>query len=746
MNVLPYLIVSAVLLAAAIVLTFLPRLRRRTSSALRLTAISVLVILSIMVMRMPLLFQKGELPMTATMHSMIKAVNTIGMGGDLDGVLKDGAAYISDGKPDVMTDVYAFYVTFQSLVSPLMCGFVLISTLGMALSKLRLLFCKRPVFIFSQLTEDSLILAQSILDSMHRPGEKRPRSRALLCFLHPGADVPSGIAPMWEKLHAQGAIRVRDSLSRRIFPRLSPSVNCILCDQNEDVNLRDLVGLLEGEQSVETRRFVRAASIRYFIYAHSRQAERVIDSLSRDHIGSGEKGGNRIICMLNPKENLAVDILDSTPLHRFVATGEDGVRRLNVLIAGSSLLAERFLRNAYACGQMHDCRLSITLAAPDATAFAERLWASAPMLRRSEDPVVKINGELHFVDLSDAVEVADEALLREADYVFVAFEEDEVNIRCARRMRMIIERQKLTDARRATQPVAIVYAVEDTALSAMCRRIDQSEGNGSYTPCTMVPTGSRDRQNHTDVLFGHELLRRAFFMDRAYDELVMPKLDREGVRALQHDFIAFMNRAYMRRSSVATALHLMYRKHVYETLPPAQANEILSEVEHRRWNAYMIMSGFLPPTDAQLAAYFYRGEATHKSEELRLHPCIVTRVPQESKALWDFEEPVVDELDEVSRRLHRLTAERLHQVMTDNGQPCPAPEKISPQSVSRLLEAAGKIADPGAKKLAGKLVGCLFRDYKRLDLNIVGKTNDILNMASDPGILAALRLFWMEGE
>lgn len=745
MKILPYLIVSAVLLAAAIVLTF-HRLRQRTPSALRLTTISVLVILSIMVMRMPLLFSKGEWPETAMLHSVVKAVNTIGMGGDLDGVLAEGTALISDGRSDAMMRVYSFYVTFQSLASPLMCGFVLISTLGMALSKLRLIFCMQPVFIFSQLTEDSLILAQSILDSMRKPGEKRPRRRALLCFLHPGADVPSGIAPMWEKLHAQGAIRVRDSLSRRIFPRLAPSVNCILCDRNEDVNLRDLVGLLEGEQSVETRRFVRTSSIRYFIYAHSRQAERVIDSLSRDHVGSGEKGGNRIICMLNPKENLAVDILDSTPLHRYVTTGEDGVRRLNVLIAGSTLLAERFLRNAYACGQMHDCRLSITLAAPDAAAFAERLRASAPMLRRSDDPVVKINGELHFVDLSDAAEAADEALLREADYVFVAYEEDEVNIRCARRMRTIIERQKLTDARRAMQPVAIVYAVEDTALSAMCHRIDQSEENGSYTPCTMVPTGSRDRQNHTDVLFGHELLRRAFFMDRAYDELVMPKLDREGVRVLQHDFIAFMNRAYMRRSSVASALHLMYNKQAYETLPPAQANDILSEVEHRRWNAYMIMSGFLPPTDAQLAAYFYRGEATHKSEELRLHPCIVTRVTQESKALWDLQEPAVDELDEVSRRLHRLTADRLHQVMTDSSLHCPAPEAITPQSVAHLKEAAGKIADPGARKLAGKLVGCLFRDYKRLDLNIVGKTNDILKMASDPGILAALRLFWMEGE
>lgn len=756
MDILIYLTLSFLCLAAAVTLTLLQRFRREQLSPLQLTTITLLALASVLIIRMPVFWQTGEGVLTAFIHSLINAVNTIAMGGDLNGAIKNGAEYITGSNlaqglkstSDLLPHLYAFYIVLQALATPVLCGYALFKTLSLALSRVVLMLCHDPVFLFSRLSEESLLLARSILHSVRQSEERglKPR-KLLLCFIHTGAELSPTAESMWQELRHQGAIRIRESLSHKLFPRSAPSVNCILCDPNEQHNLHELIGLLEGPQSIETRRFTRKATVRYFVYAQSRQAEQVIDSLAGTHIKSDADCRNKIICMLNPKENLAVDILDTTPLYRYVARDEHGERRLNILIAGSTLLADRFLRNAYACGQMHDCKLSVTVAATDAKAFRERLFTSAPMLQQADSPVISMNGPIRFVTIADPLNITDEELLREADYIMVAFASDEENVRCARRIRTVIERQKLTDPRRAAQPVAIVYAVEDAALHLLCQRIDTAAAGGNYVPCTMMPAGSRERQNDSDVLFGHALLRRAFFLDKAYDPndtLAAPDLDQEGVVRLQDEFIHFMNSAYNRRSSVATALHLAYREATYRELPddPGKTAKLLAEAEHRRWCAYMIMSGFIPPTLQQLEAYFYRGKASHKNEALKLHPCIVPDVIEPTGALWDMTKPVTGPLDQVSRTLHTLTARRLHEILSRHGLPCPAPDALKQEDVQ---DEVARIPDPEDKERARKLYDALFKNYKRIDIDIVSKTDRILQLASDPEILDALRLFWLEG-
>lgn len=775
MNILPYLIASALQLTGAIVLTFY-RFHRKHLSALRLGAITLLVAFSVMSIRMPLLKTEGEKPFNAFLHSILLAFDTISTDEDLPGVIDSGVRYIldapeavtaqddageapqapeDDGPALAATDellphIYALYVTFQCVAAPLLCGFALIKSLSLMLAKSRLMCCTQPVFFFSRLTDESMLLARSILESMADSTRRGRKCKpVLLCFIFSNQELSPEAETMWQELRQQGAIRLRDNLSSHIFPRLAPSINCILCDQDEENNLHDLISLLEEGRDLPRRhRPLRNRSIKYFVFAQSRQAEQVIDSLSREHITKKKPDSNRIICMLNPKENLAVHILDAVPLHRYTARNEDGSSRLNILIAGSTPLADRFLRNAYACGQMHGCQLSITLAAEDADAYRERLLTTAPLLRHSELPVVSRNGPLRFITLSHPEAIADEALLAEADYILVAFDDDETNARCARRIRTIIERQKLTNTRRAAQEIAIVYAVEDIALHLMCRHIDAQGPAGSYAPCTMEPVGSRAKQNHTDVLFGHELLRRAFFMDKAYGDMPDPKLDENGIRSLQSEFIEFMNSAYQRRSSVATALHLAYRAHVRAQYPGnlMAADEILAEAEHRRWSAYMIMAGYMPPTPEQLQAYFYQGSATHKNEALRLHPCITPSVIEGTPELWDMNTPAVDSLDELSRTLHLMAASRLHDIMKRSGLSCPEPQNITQRMKASLIEQAGQITDPADKAKAEALARVLFRNYKRLDLNIISKTDRILRLASDPDILDALRLFWLEGD
>lgn len=177
----------------------------------------------------------------------------------------------------------------------------------------------------------------------------------------------------------------------------------------------------------------------------------------------------------------------------------------------------------------------------------------------------------------------------------------------------------------------------------------------------MIPVGSIERQHHTETLFGDALLIKAFLLDRAYSGITAMDKSPEGLRALQKDFVAFMNKAYERRSTVATALHLKYRETVLhdDKLSEREKLQTLAHAEHLRWNAYMIMAGYAPPTDAQLESYYFTGEPAHLSKLLKLHPCMLPSVKEVTPELWGQGTVPVDALDALSLKLHAMALERL---------------------------------------------------------------------------------------
>lgn len=738
-----YLPLAAVLLVIPTLLTIYWSRLERYSGA-NLTVIACLVVLSITALRIPLNLAQGEGGLTAFLHGLVSSLQTIGLGTEIPDVVNEGVCLIdgiSEARLAELTlsgvsrsaRLYAGFAVLQYAAAIVLCGFALIKTVSRLLLRWQLKLCLRPVFFFSELSEESISLACSIQQSM-----RTRHRRALFCFTGVKEEMDADLAQVWREARLSHAFQLRETLNARLFPWFAARVNCIFCSEDEERNMKALTALLQENSRA---RAVRRRVMKYFIYAQSTRAEHAVDALTAKYIPGGARSRNQIICLLNHMENLAVHILDEAPLHEYAAANDRGERRLNILVAGSTPLAVRFLRNAYPCGQMENCTLNITLADPRAEEVRQRLYAAAPMLQCHDLPILQACGGLHFRPLCAPGDAADDALLRDVQYVLVDEGSDDENVKLARQIRRVIERQRLTDPDRARQEVAIVYVVKDAAMNALCREIDPAEGFGGAKACRMIPVGAMTHQHHAENLLGDELLIRAFLLDRVYNARGAVKKTADGLRELQGEFVAFMNKAYERRSTVATALHLKYSETVLRDghLSEEEKLQALAHTEHMRWAAYIIMAGYQLPTARQLEGYYFTGEATHRSKLLKLHPCLVPCKKERTQNLWADGATPMDALDVLSIRLHHMALQRLSAYLPAKMLAHPAP-----RDKAGILRAAESLTDAQAREQAVRLARTLFRDFKQYDLDLVASTADVLRDAGDPEIQAALRLFWLE--
>lgn len=733
------MLIAFLLLVVAVFLTVI-RFHKNKYANARLMAVTVLTVLSVAVMRMPLYLDRGESRMDSTVHSVVVGIQTVSLGGDLDGAIDDGIELIDGVERDTISAASSeskFYASFciaQYALCPFLCAFALIKAISSMLGRFWVRWFHRgPVFFFSELTDDSIQLAGSIQHTLHANGVK-----GFLCFAAVTDQTDAGLLSNLHAAELKNVLLYHNGIGYNMLPRRSSAVNCILCHPNEQNNLNELMQLLhDGENTRETKR-----SFRYFVFAESRHAEQVVDSLSNKYIT--ENGQNRILCMLNTRENIAVHILDRHPLFNYTVPCEDGRERLDVLIAGNTTLADHILRNAYPCAQLKNCDLRITIADTNAEERRSSLYRSSPMLQKNEQ-LVEECGKLCFHSLSDPMAIADDALLKDKQYIVLAFGDDKQNIQAARNIRMQIERQRLTDKARAGQRVAIIYIVEDTLLNDVCVESDANLDNG-ISLTEMLPEGSRRMQNSTEVLFGHELLRKAFFINCAYRGAKMQPETPAELQLLEKDFVAFMNSSYNRRSSVAAALQIKYRHHVLaHSASKADAERLLAYTEHYRWCAYAMMDGFELPAQEQLEGYFYTGNNTHRSNALRLHPCLVSTRLEAEDSPW-LPDGDKDDLDRLSLQVHEMLKQRLRELFSNDErllQKLETYASTGDRAVRQeLLDLLDQLPD-AEKKLPVKMVKGMFNDFKESDRNIVHMTGDILAASMNDKATAALSLFWL---
>jgi len=696
----------------------------RKSNRLRLTLLTLVVMLAVFCIRMPLYLEEDHMSV-ALVRSFAHALQAVTLSEDMEVPMEEGSRLITSApehmaadqaaqSADLVVDMYRLYSIVLSVIAPILGGALLLETLAAFFPYIRLKWPGyRSVFVFSRVNPQSVLLAQSI----------QQESRARIIFQY--AD---GSDALVQQAKDTGAVCVSGEVSLRQISGLIRSVTYVFIDSDEQENIKDLASRLAAAPEKGWLRGKRR--VRLYAFAQSREAEATIDLLAERYRDSA----NQIVCMLNVKENAAQHILEKYPLHHYGVTAPDGTKDLHVLVVGSDAQAEHFFANAYICGQMHDTRLTVTVTAPDAADFARRLYASAPMLRHPEDPAVRMCGDVRCIPMGDEV---DDALLSQVHYILISMGSDAKNKEVASSICRAIDRQMLTQPGRAGQEVPILYMQEDDALNALYTEKIEPNPMPQGRGCEMIPVGGRREQYSAQVLFCEERVFRGFFVHLAYMKDTQPQSD----EVLLGKFIKLMNEAGNRRSSVACAMQMDYRRHVLEgPMSAAQAEAALAQAEHRRWTAYTILNGYRAPDPQELQAYAWKPGFKHKRDDLLLHPCLVESRCTLGGELWRDRKPA-DALDELSLQLHEMVTGELEALLGKETM-MPARQRKTRAEVKtwkkQLIDHLN--VPPSELGRAQMLIENIFRDYKQLDRDIVHQTDWIVTSARKYAPL--LRSFW----
>lgn len=395
---------------------------------------------------------------------------------------------------------------------------------------------------------------------------------------------------------------------------------------------------------------------------------------------------------MDPDELMSNLVLEKHPLYDYRSSDGD----IHVLCLGSGAFVRRMILSLLSCGQMIDSKLNIRIVSgsPERE-LKEFLLAKAPLLGSysnlvSEDTVhqyVRLEYQYQPNLLEEGVCEQVAAENPDAHYIIVSLGGNNANATAAR-----LYANALTRQAEAGHPKTIInyYRSEDGAENT------RSDAALNPLPCWLQV----DAFGNTLSSYGktiRELARRTVKLSYVYEKAYNPSVSiTDCAQKLAGDL-------YDQRSSCASALHLKYKLASVGINPAPTTNKrvILSayqkalaggglgkllELEHRRWMMYMIADGYIVPTTEELRRYgfeFYNNvfHPKWRSDLLRLHPCLVPCGDGGLKldqAVWNrffdgkddaaeieaaIQASELDELDQVSLRLHLLAREKCEAIL-----------------------------------------------------------------------------------
>lgn len=541
------------------------------------------------------------------------------------------------------------YITYNALLyllaplTTLSAALVLFSKY-VSLPLLRLQSRRREVFLFSDLTEDSLELATSV--ASHDA-----------TFVVAFADVDSCED---EELVLQAREARFLCLSESISTLLSwcsrrATLHVVLSSGNEVSNLHNtlaVVSMLAEHASADQNITIHAVS-------DTTAIDNYVDAASEIAVRSN---ANIRIRRINKTADLVRQLLLSNPLFLPGLPTDDSRdlyegRQRHVIIVGHDDLCYEFLKGALWCGRAKGLAMRIELIDESAQELERRLAFECPELHA----LAGTEYDLRFFDLDPM----SDGLLRHlgqcaasVSYVLLSLDDELVGIHVAKRVRETLERERIALGISSPSVPLVAVRVADTLLAQTLAKAQVPKGQ-SYG---LVAVGSRESLLSYKSVFHPTLETWARNLNRAYwgyfDLPVGEEREALGVAADE----AYERLEYNRNSSMASAIFLKYDLYSFcrtiasgecellstEDLPDAQDWQLslddaafgkvvdayeayvregntdwLQRLEHERWNGYVRTLGFCRASEDEYRAFFPR---THNDQDqlARLHICLVS--------------------------------------------------------------------------------------------------------------------------
>ena len=453
-----------------------------------------------------------------------------------------------NGTQSIEPDFYGIY----SVTMTLLCFFCPFLTLSYILSffakiraSVRTAFSHRKkLFVFSELNESSLALAQD-LSAQHKD------RRIIFCGVD-NSFKGSSLVHSADKLGAICMSRGIRALALNAHSK-KKDIYFFTISADEQQNTSDALALLEQYRSRDLTRI--------YLFSALPESELIL---------TGTDPGRVKLRRIDTKRCLIDRYLyDEGEILFRGAVGEKGNRQIRVLIAGLGNCGEEMLRALCWYCQMDGYQLTIDAfdLSPDA---AEHLRLKCPDLLNPQYNGVHIPGEAAYtirihpgIDICSAVFYDELNALDPPTFVFVALGDDSADIAVSAELRMRL-------ARRGVHPT-ICTVVKNSEKKRMVSTIESIRGQ-QYD---ILPIGDlHDTYSEKEILHS--------------------ELESEALRLhLQWgDEASFWRYEYNYSSSISRAIHLKLRRSlsVHDPYFPDGSAQI---TEHRRWNAYMRSMGYI---------------------------------------------------------------------------------------------------------------------------------------------------------
>ena len=474
--------------------------------------------------------------------------------GEFD-IIKDFAQGIGSG----LDIAFSMYAAILYVIAPLLTFGVVLSFFKNVAAYRRYIWAfGRDTYIFSELNEESIALARSIVDN-------EPSAALVFTDVFTGNDETS--CEQHNTARSLGGVCFKQDILFINWGMHSKKKKLafFIIGKNEDENIVHTKGLVDSYRERENTSL--------YLFSESTQSEMTVAHLDKGKMRVRRINEARSIVRENMYTN-GTKIFDSA------LPGEDGRKEISAVIVGLSDVGKEMLKGLSWLCQMDGYH--VTINAFDADKNAENIFVGeCPELMSDRINGQKIPGECEYdIKIHSGVIPGSAEFTRIFNeipmptYVLVALTDESQNVKQAVFVRMLLERR----------------GAKGTLLQAVVRNSLVKEVIGSA--CNF-----KGQAYNIDFIGD---------VDTTYSEAVILKSELEAKGLKQHMKYPgsqeddFWNFEYNYQSSISLAIHMKMRKHCNipgadktdAELTPEEKN-IIERLEHNRWNAYVRSEGYI---------------------------------------------------------------------------------------------------------------------------------------------------------
>ena len=458
--------------------------------------------------------------------------------------------------PDFLGIWYLLWASVLYVLAPIFTfGFVLslFKNLTAYLKYIRCYF--KEAYIFSQLNEKSLVLAQDL---------KTKHDHAVIVFTDVFEEYQEGTSELIEAAEQMGAICFKKDITVVDFKKHSKRkpISFFTIGNDESDNLDHALTLIEL--------YKNRPDTHIYIFSTKIESELLLTSVDKGYVK---------VRRINEVQSLVNRLLyeNGNTLFESARETDDDNKKISAVVVGMGRHGTEMVKALTWFGQMDGYELEIHAFDRDPLAD-EKFTALAPELMSPDYNGVWVEGESRYkitihpgVDVDSITFAQEIAKIHDATYVIVALGNDDVNVHTSVKLRMYFERMKI-------HPVihAIVYN---------SRQKKALEGIKNYRgqAYDLRFIGDVESSYTEDVIIDSELEEDALRIHMKWGK--------------EEEFWTY---EYNYRSSMASAIHMKAR--IACNIPGADKMEkdltdeernTIEVLEHRRWNAYMRAEGYV---------------------------------------------------------------------------------------------------------------------------------------------------------